>query len=99
MRGEAAYQTKLVSRIETILPGAFIQQNDPRQCQGIPDLLILWNGRWAMLEVKVSADAPSRPNQPYYIDKFNEMSFASFIYPEIEEQVLHELQSAFGAVG
>jgi hypothetical protein len=48
-----------------------------------------------MLEVKTSANAPTRPNQDYYIDLFHGMSFAAYIWPEVEEDVLSELQHAF----
>jgi hypothetical protein len=48
-----------------------------------------------MLEVKASADAPEQPNQEYYVNSLDAMSFAAFIYPENEEEVLDDLQSAF----
>lgn len=97
MRTEAAYQARLVERIKEWFPGCFVIRNDPTINQGIPDLLILFGNTWAMLEVKLSEDSPHRPNQEYYVDLFNEYSFAAFIYPDVEEQVLHDLQRAFGA--
>ncbi len=78
-----------------MFPGCFILKNDTDYLQGIPDLLVLYNTRWAMLEVKREADAPEEPNQDYYIDVLNGMSFAAFIFPENEEEVLNELQHAF----
>jgi hypothetical protein len=48
-----------------------------------------------MLEVKVKKDADVQPNQEYYVDLLDSMSFASFIYPENEEEVLSELETAF----
>lgn len=96
MSSETQYQNRLIKKLKRLFPGCFIQRNDPAENQGIPDILILFRDRWAMLEVKLSETSPSRPNQPYYVDKFDEMSFASFIYPQNEEQVIHELQSAFG---
>lgn len=95
---ESAYQAALVKRIKTLLPGCFIQQNDPKRNQGMPDLLILFRDQWAMLEVKAHEGAPNRPNQPHWVDHFDDMSFAAFIYPENEEEVLDALQSAFGAL-
>lgn len=97
MRSEAAYQKDLIGRLQVMFPDCFIIKNDASARQGIPDLLILWGSRWAMLEVKLSARSPIQPNQEYYVDMFGEMSFAAFIYPENEEQVLYDLQSALGA--
>jgi hypothetical protein len=64
---------------------------------GVPDITVLYGRFWAMLEVKVSASAPSQPNQEYYVDEMNKMGFAAFIYPENEEEVLYALQQAFRA--
>jgi len=92
---ENAYQAKLIKRLRRMFPGCEILKNDPGYKQGICDLTILWGEFWAMLEVKASASAPERPNQPYFVKKLNDMSFASFIYPENEEEVLTALQAAF----
>ena len=93
---EVIYQGKLVTKIEALLPDCFILKLDPDQYQGIPDLLILFEGKWAMLEVKASESAPVRPNQEYYVELFNNLSFASFIYPENEADVLEELIAKMG---
>lgn len=97
MRNEATYQRVLIGRIQQLLPDCFIIKNDASARQGIPDILILWGSRWAMLEVKLSEQAPIQSNQEYYVEMFNDMAFASFIWPENEEEVLHDLQSALGA--
>jgi hypothetical protein len=96
MKSETAYRRELIKKIERLLPGCFITKNDPSENQGIPDILILFRNMWAMLEVKLDKSSPKQPNQPYYVDKFNEMSFASFINPQNEDQVLDDLQFAFG---
>lgn len=94
---EAEYQRGLVKKLRDLFPGCEIFVNDPHRRQGVPDLLILFKHFWAMLEVKTSAVAPIQENQPFYVDRYNGMSYASFIYPENEEQVLSDLQSTFGA--
>ena len=88
---ENKYQSELIKKISTLYPQSMILKNDPNYIQGVPDLLVLFNERWVMLEVKASAKASHRPNQEYYIDKLNHMGFARFIYPENEEEVLREL--------
>jgi hypothetical protein len=93
---ETIYQARLIAKLEQMFPDCFVIKNNPDEIQGIPDLLILFESQWAMLEVKISADADFRPNQPYYVSLFDQMSFCAFIYPEIEEEVLDALQSAFG---
>ena len=45
-----------------------------------------------MLEIKISKQASKRTTQKYYINKFNEMSYAAFVYPENEDEVLDALQ-------
>lgn len=92
---ESAYNKRLVKKLEQLYPGCLIIRLDPNLLQGIPDLLILWRTRWAMLEVKASARAQQQPNQRYYVEHFDEMSFAAFIYPENEREVLRALQQAF----
>lgn len=97
MRNEAAYQARLIKKIQAIFPGCFILKNDPSENQGIPDLLILFNNTWFMLEVKLSERAAVQSNQPYYVDMFNNMSFAAFIWPEVEDEVLNAIQSTLRA--
>lgn len=92
---ESAYQAKLIKRIKKRYPGCYVLKNDANYIQGIPDLLILYGDKWAMLEVKVSKDASHQPNQDFWVSQFNKRSFASFIYPENEEEVFDGLDKAF----
>lgn len=95
MAKENEFQAKLIKELKSIFPGCIVTKLDANHIQGIPDLLILWNDRWAVLECKRSADAKHRPNQDYYVSKMDEMSFSRFIFPENKESVLDELQQAF----
>ena len=94
---ENRFQANLIKELKSLYPGCVIIKNDANAQQGILDLLILYEDKWAMLECKRSSDASHRPNQDYYIQKFNQMSFATFIYPENREEVLDDLESAFRA--
>lgn len=99
MKKENEFQSDLIKELKKIFPGCMVLKNDSSYCQGIPDWLVLYNNKWAMLECKRSSDASHRPNQDYYIEKLDGMSFASFIYPENKEEVLDELQQAFQSGG
>jgi hypothetical protein len=74
-----------VNELEEMFPGCIVLHIDANEIQGMPDLLILYGKRWAALEGKRSESAPYRPNQEYYVDLLNEMSFSAFIYPENKE--------------
>jgi hypothetical protein len=98
MRLESDYKPKLIKRIRERLPGCVILKNDANYMQGVPDLIILWNDRWAMLEVKRRKPRSSsdyEPNQEWYIDELNRMSFCACVYPGNEEEVLDEIQRQF----
>lgn len=93
---ERDFQRKLIAELKILFPGSVVLKNDPNYIQGIPDILLLFKNRWAMLECKNALSANRRPNQEYYVEKLNGMSFARFISPENKEEVLHDLQQAFG---
>jgi hypothetical protein len=70
-------------------------KNDSSYIQGIPDLVVLHNDKWAALEVKKAQSASKRPNQEYYVDRMNSMSYARFVYPENKDEVMGSLHSHF----
>lgn len=92
---ENGFKTKLISDLKMIFPGCIVLHLDPNEIQGIPDLLVLWGDKWAALEGKKSATAPARPNQPYYVELMDKMSFARFIYPENKDEVIADLDIYF----
>ena len=92
---ENKFKTKLNKELKEKFPGCIIAHLDPNEIQGIPDLLILYKNKWATLEGKKSVNASHRPNQDYYVNKMDQMSFSSFIYPENKEEVLDSLYSYF----
>ena len=89
---ESEFQSKLIRELEERLPGCIVTKNDPSYIQGFPDLVIFFEDRWATLECKKSERSPHRPNQDYYVDLMNRMSFSAFIFPENKEEVLDDLE-------
>ena len=94
---ESKFQAKLIKELKELFPGCIVLKNDPNYLQGIPDLTIFYKDKWATLEVKKSEKASHQPNQEYYVNVMCLMSYSRFIYPENKEEVLHELQLAFGS--
>lgn len=93
--GRGGFQEKLKKELKDRYPGCIVTKLDSGDIQGIPDLLVLYKNKWATLENKKSAKANRQPNQEYYVNKMNEMSFSRFIYPENKEMVLDELDEVF----
>lgn len=96
-RLESGFQDKLVASLKEMFEGCMVFKMD--HPQGIPDLLILYKNKWASLECKKNKNATRQPNQEYYVEKMNEMSFSKIIYPENKEDVLNELRKAFRSKG
>lgn len=92
---ESKFQADLKKELEKRFPGCIVTKLDSSYIQGIPDLLVLWRDKWAVLECKKNGSAKKQPNQEYYVEKMNEMSFSKFIYPENKEEVLNDLQQTF----
>lgn len=94
---ESQFQSQLIKKLNKMLPGIIILKNDPNYIQGIPDLILLYKNRWAALEVKRGATASVRPNQAHYVRTMYAMSYAAFIYPENESEILSEVQQSLTA--
>lgn len=92
---ENGFQSNLIRELKRLFPGCVILKNDPNYLQGFPDLTILYRDRWAVLECKRSANEAHQPNQDFYVDMLNGMSYSAFIYPENKERILYDLQQAF----
>lgn len=92
---EKKFQANVRKELKTKFPGCIVTKLDSGDMQGIPDLLILYNNKWAALEVKNDSNAHHQPNQDYYINKMNEMSYAAFINPDNKEIIFDELERSF----
>lgn len=96
---ESQYQAALIKKIKALLPGCVVLKNDSSYQQGILDLTILYFEKWAALEVKATPQSARQPNQEYFVQQLDEMSFAAFIDPENEGEVLDALQEALQPSG
>lgn len=96
---ENKFQANLIKTLKVRYPGCIVMKNDSSYIQGIPDLIVLSGDKWAALECKKSSKASHRPNQDYYVEKMNDMSYASYISPENQEEVFEDLNRLFGERG
>lgn len=92
---ESKFQKELIDEIKAEYPGCLIMKNDSGYIQGVPDWTILYKDKWAVLEAKREAKAKHQPNQDYYVEQLNNMSFSRFVYPENKDEVLSELRKIF----
>lgn len=93
---ERDFQAKLIIDLRHLFPGCFVLKGNSAVQQGIPDLLVLYKDKWAMLECKKSATAKKQPNQQIFVDMLDDMSFSAFVYPANKGEILDKLQQAFG---
>jgi hypothetical protein len=96
---ESRFQAQLIRELRAMFDGCVILKNDPNYLQGIPDLIVLYRDKWAALECKANESSPRQPNQVYYVDMLDDMSFAAFVSPDNKEEVLSAIQLAFGFRG
>lgn len=92
---ESKFQKELMDEIRSEYPGCVIMKNDSGYIQGFPDWTILYEDKWAVLECKREANAKKQPNQEYYVDKLNGMSFSRIVYPENKDEVLKDISIHF----
>lgn len=92
---ENKFQSNLKKELKEKFPGCIVTKLDSGDIQGIPDLLILHKNKWGALECKKSSKEHKQPNQEYYVNKMDDMSFSRFIYPENKDEVLGELDKLF----
>ena len=92
---ERDFQAKLIREIKDTFNDCIVMKNDSSYIQGIPDLLVLYRNKWASLEVKKNAKASRRPNQEYYVERMDNMSFSRFVCPENKDEVMYELHLYF----
>lgn len=95
MRRESAFQASFINHLRELFPDAIILKNDANYLQGVPDILVLIGSRWAAFECKMQPTSSQEANQGYYVTLMNEMSFAAFVWPGNEKDILDELQRAF----
>lgn len=89
---ENQYQLMLIKEIRSWDQDIFVFPMDGGDYQGFQDILILYKDMYALLEVKMAEDSHRQPNQDWYVEYFSQHVFSSFIWPEIEREVLNDLQ-------
>lgn len=94
-RLERDFQADLIKELKSIFIGCVVFKNDPNYQQGFPDLTILFGNRWAILECKKSLNEKYEPNQEWFIEQLNLMSYSAMICPENRELILDELRLHF----
>lgn len=88
---ESKFQSSVKHELEKRYPGCLVRKNPPGQENGFPDLVMYYGPVWAMFECKREKKAAHRPNQDWWIERLDQMSFARLIFPENREEVMAAL--------
>lgn len=103
---ESKFQADFIKDLRDLFPGCIIVKGNSEYLQGIPDVLLLYRNNWAALEMKRSIAEMEKcvrtnnpPNQAWYVETMNHMSFSAFVYPENREEIIHALCDSFGVDG
>lgn len=95
---ERDFQKELKKKLKKRFPGIIVTKNDEQDISGFPDLTLLYKDKYAVLELKRESTSVYQANQKHYLKKIREMgAYSASIHPENEEEILDELQQAFGA--
>lgn len=93
---EKDFEADFMEELDQRLPGGMWLKGNSAMRQGVPDRLYLNGPHWALLEFKRDGSATKQPNQEYYVELFDSWSFARIVTPENAQEVLDEIQAAFG---
>lgn len=94
---ESKFQKEFTDALEEKFPGCLIIKGNSSYRQGLPDWLMLHQDNWAAFEIKRNKNAKRSDSQSYYVNKMNDMSYASFVDPENYREVISEVQQTLGA--
>ena len=92
---ESKFQKEFIDEVKVRYPGCVALKNDSSYIQGFPDWTILYEDKWAVLEMKKERGARKQPNQEYYVNKLNAMSYSGFVFPENKDEVFEDLDRLF----
>lgn len=92
---ESKFQKDFLDEAKRRYPGCIALKNDSGYIQGFPDWTLLYKDKWAVLEMKKERGARKQPNQEYYVDLLNNMSFSRFVFPDNQEEVFEDLDTFF----
>ena len=70
---ESKFQKEFIDKVKERYSGSIALKNDSSYIQGFPDWTILYEDKWAVLEMKKERGARKQPNQEYYVDTLNKM--------------------------
>ena len=92
---ESKFQKDFIDEVKERYPGCIALKNDSSYIQGFPDWTLLYEDKWAVLEMKKDRAAHKQPNQEYYVNKLDKMSFSRFVFPENRDEVFEDLDRFF----
>ena len=92
---ESKFQKDFIDEAKERNPGLSAWKKDASYIKAIQDWTLIYEDKWAVLEMKKERGAHKQPNQEYYVNKLDKMSFSRFVFPENRDEVFEDLDRFF----
>lgn len=95
MKLESTFEKEFCKALRQTLGERYTYTFKLTAAKGIPDRLILYKDKYALLEFKQYKNAKKQPGQETWVGHFDNLAYAAIVYPENAEKVMQDILNYF----